>query len=104
MDMNEILMIAGQASTVVRGLGQGQGVFAPVGLSQILTTASKLDIALPATQGQERTAFPFGIFASTPIDPVVYDPDVTTPRLPGLARGRVLQVSADFDAPIEWGI
>lgn len=100
--MNNTTLITGLAPNLMPGLGQGN-FFAPIGLSQILTTASKIDIALPTSQGQEQPAFPFGIFASTPIDPVISDPDISTPRLPGLAKGRVLRVSADFDAPVDWG-
>jgi hypothetical protein len=100
--MNNILLITGLAPNLIPGLGQ-DNAFATVGLSQILTTGSKIDIALPATQGQEPPAFPFGILASTPIDPVVSDPDISAPRLPGLAKGRVLRVNADFDDPIDWG-
>jgi hypothetical protein len=100
--MNNILLTTGQVQNLMPGLGQNS-VFAPVGLSQILTTASKIDIVLSTSQGQEPPAFPFGILAATPIDPLVYDPDITTPRLPGLAKGRVLRIDTDFDAPIDWG-
>lgn len=100
--MNDTLLTTGQTPNIMPGMGQGSA-FALVGLSQILTTASKIDIVLSTGQRQDHPAFPFGIFASTPIDPVVSDPDISAPRLPGLAKGRVLRVATDFDAPIDWG-
>ncbi len=84
---------------------QGQNpFFSPVSLSQILTTASKIDIVLPTSQSQELLAFPFGILAAIPIDPVEPNQDLKIPRLPGLVKGRILRVDSDFDAPLDLGI
>jgi hypothetical protein len=76
--------------------------FSPISLSQILTTSSKIDIVFPTTQVQE-IAFPFGILAEIPITPIESNPDLTKPRIPGLARERVLRVDPSFDAPLEFG-
>jgi hypothetical protein len=79
---------------------QGQNpFFSPISLSQILTTASKIDIVLPTSQSQ--VLFPFGILAEIPIDPIESNPDLKMPRLPGLAKGRILRVDSDFDAPLD---
>ena len=49
-------------------------------------------------------SFPFGILAEIPMNPIESNPDLTTPRLPGLAKGRILRVDPNFDAPLDLGI
>jgi hypothetical protein len=83
---------------------QGQNpFFSPVSLSQILTTSSKVDIVLPTSNSLQLLPFPFGILAGIPIDPIESNPDLKTPRLPGLAKGRILRVDPDFDAASDFG-
>jgi len=79
--------------------------FSPsVSLSQVLTTASKIDVVFPSTQTGDVIAFPFGILSEIPVSPIDFNPDLTTPRLPGSGKGRILRVDPNFDAAIDMGI
>jgi hypothetical protein len=84
---------------------EGQNTFfSPTSLSQILTTSSKIDIVFPTTQGKDST-FPFGVLGEVPFSPIESNPDLTTPRLPGLGKGRVLRAdTGGVDASLELGI
>jgi len=69
-------------------------------LNQSLTSASRLNIALPTMQGAP-AAFNFGILAEVPMTPIQFNPDLTAPRVAGAGKGRI-KMAPDFDAPIQW--
>ncbi len=77
-------------------------VLSLVSLDQNITTVSQISIVLSMTQDQLAQAFDFGILAKGAITPMTYDPDLNTPRVPGLGKERILKVTPDFDEPLRW--
>lgn len=69
--------------------------------SQYLTPAGHITIVIPMTQYPGTPSSAFGMLAEVPMNPIVYNPDLTSPRIPGAGAGRILRVAPDFDAPIE---
>jgi len=71
-----------------------------ISYNQVLSTGSQIMITMPAVQGLTPILGLSGMIGAVPFSPAIADPDLTKPRTPGLARGRILRMAADFDAPV----
>jgi hypothetical protein len=66
-------------------------------LTQSPSTASRTTIVAPSSQSDQwvPNSAP-GVLAEVAMSPIEFDPDLTRPRIPGAAKGRVLKIAADF--------
>lgn len=70
-------------------------------LTQSPTTASRVMIVQPTSQLDESVPLCApGVLAEVAMSPMDYDPDISRPRVPGSAKGRILRIASDFDAPL----
>lgn len=70
-------------------------------LNQDLATSSQIMISLPSTQDPMAPSLGLsGVFGEIPFTPMISDPDLTRPRIPGMAKGRIVRMASDFDEPV----
>lgn len=68
--------------------------------NQVLAAGSQVMISMPTLQGMTPMLGLSGTIGSIPYNPAMSDADVSKPRTPGLARGRIVRMDDDFNAPL----
>jgi hypothetical protein len=70
--------------------------------NQLFATGSQVSIVCPANQDLTPNFWLTGVFGEIAFTPVVIDPpDLTRPRIPGTAHGRILRMANDFNEPLK---